>query len=76
MLTFKKGKSYSKYELHVLYDVISDAERAIHEKAGCHECHACNCHECHACNCHRPCQDLANLLEYIYSLIFGRGIKR
>lgn len=67
MLTFKKG-TYVNYELRVLYDVLSDAELAIREKAGCGECHACNCY--------RPCKDLSNLLEYIYSLICGRVIKR
>lgn len=67
MLTFKKG-TYSKYELRVLYDVLSDAELAIREKAGCGDCHVCKLY--------RPCHDLSNLLEYIYELIFGRGIKR
>lgn len=67
MLTFKKG-SYSKYELRVLYDVLSDAELTIRKKAGCGDCHVCKLH--------RPCHDLLNLLEYIYSLICGRDIKR
>lgn len=63
MLTFKKG-TYSEHELRVLYDVLSDAELSILEKAGCGDCHACKFY--------RPCHDLSNLLVYISALISER----
>nr|DAG18659.1 MAG TPA: hypothetical protein [Caudoviricetes sp.] len=64
MLTFKK-RSYSEYELRVLYEVLLDAIVSVQEKAGCGDCHTCKLY--------RPCLDLSNLLEYIDTLTQNVG---
>lgn len=60
MITFKK-RGYSEYDLRVLYEVLSDAELTIREKAGCDHCNTCKLYIL--------CHDLSNVLEYIATLI-------
>lgn len=55
MLTFKKG-SYSKNELLVLYDALTDARASL------------RCAEtgCDNCTNRKPCADLSRCREYVY----------
>ena len=60
MLTFKKG-TYTKAQLSVLYDALSGAQLSI--------CKRVECTFCDTCPSYRACKDLANVLEYIATLI-------
>lgn len=60
MLTFKKG-TYTKGQLYSLYDALSSAQLSL--------CQSGDCANCNACSNTRPCKDLANVLEYIATLI-------
>lgn len=55
MLTFKKG-SYSREELLVLYDALTDARASLRcAETGCDNCPN-----------HKPCADLSRCREYVY----------
>ena len=60
MLTFKKG-SYTKGQLYELYDALSGAQLSL--------CMYGDSKNCDECSNTRPCKDLANVLEYIATLI-------
>lgn len=55
MLTFKKG-CYSKEELLVLYDALTDARASLRcAESGCENCPN-----------RKPCADLSRCCEYVY----------
>ena len=60
MLTFKKH-SYTKAQLAVLYDALSNAQLSM--------CNSVDCNICCDCPNYRPCKDLASVLQYIATLI-------
>lgn len=55
MLTFKKG-SYSKEELAVLFDALTDARASL----------LCAESGCDNCINRKPCADLSRCREYVY----------
>ena len=62
MLTFKKG-SYSRDELLVLYDALTDARSSLRcEESGCDNCRN-----------RKPCADLSRCREYVYTASNSTG---
>ena len=62
MLTFKKG-NYSKEELYVLCDALTDARASFHcEETGCY-----------GCPNNKPCADITRCREYICHLLNNTG---
>lgn len=58
MLTFKKG-NYSKEELLVLYDVLTDAHASLRcVESGCDDCPN-----------RKPCADITRCCEYVFRLL-------
>ena len=58
MLTFKKG-SYSKEELLVLYDALTDARASLRcAESGCDNCPN-----------RKPCEDICRCCEYVSKLL-------